>query len=123
MIFVLFFIVAVAYSSVGFGGGSSYLALLTLWAMPYEEIRILALLCNIAVVSWNIWMHRRTKNLDLKAALQFVVLSVPSAFLHVQNTARRQRIFHHSRCCTPFRLVCFWCLIQFLRVSRSRKKR
>jgi uncharacterized membrane protein YfcA len=81
MIFVLFFIVAVAYSSVGFGGGSSYLALLTLWAMPYEEIRILALLCNIAVVSWNIWMHRRTKNLDLKAALQFVVLSVPSAFL------------------------------------------
>ena len=81
MIFVLFFLVAVAYSSAGFGGGSSYLALLTLWSIPYEELRIMALVCNIAVVACNIWMHKRMSKLDLKSAIPFVVLSIPAAVI------------------------------------------
>ena len=32
---ILFFVTAILYASVGFGGGSTYLALLLLWGVPY----------------------------------------------------------------------------------------
>ena len=48
---ILFFVIATLYSSVGFGGGSSYLAILALIAVSFFEMRSLALLCNIIVVS------------------------------------------------------------------------
>ena len=48
-----FFIIALVYASVGFGGGSSYLALLAqpLFMLAPEVIRPTALLCNIIVVT------------------------------------------------------------------------
>ena len=48
----IFFIIALLYSSAGFGGGSSYLAVLALFPIAFEEVRMIALLCNIAVVIW-----------------------------------------------------------------------
>ena len=33
---ILFFITAILYSSVGFGGGLTYLALLLIWDIPYD---------------------------------------------------------------------------------------
>ncbi|MEE8208650.1 MAG: hypothetical protein V3T88_06845, partial [Nitrosomonadaceae bacterium] len=53
MLAVLFGTIAFLYASVGFGGGSSYLALLVLWGLPYTIIPMLALACNIIVVSGN----------------------------------------------------------------------
>jgi hypothetical protein len=50
---ILFFITAILYSSVGFGGGSTYLALLLIWDVPYYIFPVLALICNIIVVSGN----------------------------------------------------------------------
>ena len=41
---VFIFIVALLYASVGFGGGSSYLALLLLWQVSYASIQSIALL-------------------------------------------------------------------------------
>ena len=32
---MLFLLTAILYSSVGFGGGSTYLALLLIWGVPY----------------------------------------------------------------------------------------
>ena len=32
---ILFLVTAVLYASVGFGGGSTYLALLLIWKIPY----------------------------------------------------------------------------------------
>ncbi|MDQ6845328.1 MAG: sulfite exporter TauE/SafE family protein, partial [Bacteroidota bacterium] len=46
-----FLIIAFTYASVGFGGGSSYLAILAVYALPFKEIRLVALLCNIIVVT------------------------------------------------------------------------
>ena len=46
-----FFMVATLYSSVGFGGGSSYLALLTIVLTSFFAIRSIALVCNLIVVS------------------------------------------------------------------------
>ena len=42
---ILFFITAILYSSVGFGGGSTYLALLLIWGVPYFIFPIIALSC------------------------------------------------------------------------------
>jgi uncharacterized membrane protein YfcA len=46
MLFILFFLVALIYSSAGFGGGSLYLAILSHSALPVQAVRSLALLCN-----------------------------------------------------------------------------
>ena len=60
-IILLFFAVAVLYSSVGFGGGSSYLAILALTGIVFTQIRATALLCNIVVVSGNVFMFLQQK--------------------------------------------------------------
>ena len=49
---ILFFVTAILYSSVGFGGGSTYLALLLIWDIPYYIFPVIALLCNI--IKWQI---------------------------------------------------------------------
>jgi hypothetical protein len=76
-----FFIIAVIYSSVGFGGGSSYLALLAVMAVDYELIRPTALFCNVMVVTGGAYIFYKAGKLDFKKALPFVVVSIPAAFL------------------------------------------
>lgn len=81
LLMLLFFIIAVFYSSVGFGGGSSYLAILALTALSFTEIRSVALLCNIAVVSGNLFNYQRGKWIPWKQVIPLVSTSVPMAFL------------------------------------------
>ena len=78
---VLFFITAILYSSVGFGGGSTYLALLLIWDIPYFIFPIIALLCNIIVVSGNSFNYLRAGNHNFKLLIPFLIGSVPLAFL------------------------------------------
>ena len=80
-IILLFFAVAIVYSSVGFGGGSSYLAILALTGIIFTQIRATALLCNIVVVSGNVLLFYQQKILDLKKTLPIVLFSIPFAFL------------------------------------------
>ena len=40
---ILFLVTATLYSSVGFGGGSTYLALLLIWNVPYFIFPVIAL--------------------------------------------------------------------------------
>ena len=54
---VLFFLIAMLYASVGFGGGSSYLAVLALTSLAFTQIRATALLCNIVVVSGGSYIY------------------------------------------------------------------
>lgn len=77
----LFFIVAVAYSAVGFGGGSSYNALLILAGMDYRLVPAIALSCNILVVAGGVFHHVRARTLSLEQLLPFILLSVPMAWL------------------------------------------
>ena len=77
---ILFFITAILYSSVGFGGGSTYLALLLIWDIPYYIFPIIALLCNIIVVSGNSFNYIRAGNHNFKLLLPFLIGSVPLAF-------------------------------------------
>lgn len=78
---VLFFVVAVAYSSVGFGGGSTYNALLILSGMDYRLVPALALSCNILVVSGGVYHYWRAGFLSARQLLPFIVISVPMAWL------------------------------------------
>ena len=76
-----FFVVATLYSSVGFGGGSSYLALLAIFLVSFFPIRSIALICNLVVVSGNTFLYFKHRHANLKDFLPFVVTSVPLAFL------------------------------------------
>jgi len=80
-IIVFFLIIAFIYASVGFGGGSSYLAILAVYALPFKEIRLIALLCNIIVVTGGTIIFIRNKQTDWKKIIPLAVLSVPLAFL------------------------------------------
>jgi len=78
---ILFLITAILYSSVGFGGGSTYLALLLIWDIPYYIFPILALICNVIVVSGNSFNYIRAGNHNIKLLIPFLIGSVPFAFL------------------------------------------
>lgn len=78
---ILFFLIAILYSSVGFGGGSSYLAILALTGMAYIQIRAISLLCNIVVVSGGTYIYAKNKYYNWKKVLPLVLLSVPMAFV------------------------------------------
>lgn len=80
-IITLFFAIAILYSSVGFGGGSSYLAVLVLTGLAYSQIRSTALLCNIVVVLSNVFLYQKNKLYEWKKVLPLVVFSIPMAFL------------------------------------------
>ena len=78
---ILFFVTAILYSSVGFGGGSTYLALLLIWEIPYYILPVIALGCNIIVVSGNSFNYIKAGNLNLKLLTPYLIGSVPMAFI------------------------------------------
>ena len=77
---ILFFVTAIFYSSVGFGGGSTYLALLLIWGIPYSIFPVIALTCNIIVVFGNCFNYIRAGNLNIKLLLPYLIGSIPLAF-------------------------------------------
>jgi uncharacterized membrane protein YfcA len=81
LIIILFFMISILYSSVGFGGGSSYLAILAFTGIAFSQIRATALLCNIVVVIGNVYLFYRQKELHWKKIIPIVLFSVPFAFL------------------------------------------
>ena len=78
---ISFLVTAILYSSVGFGGGSTYLALLLIWGIPYSIFPVIALSCNITVVSGNCFNYIRAGNLNLKLLLPYLIGSVPLAYI------------------------------------------
>jgi len=78
---ILFFVTATLYSSVGLGGGSTYLALLLIWGLPYTIFPIVALSCNIIVVSGNCFNYIRAGNLNFKLLVPYLIGSIPLAFI------------------------------------------
>ena len=78
---ILFFVTALIYSSVGFGGGSTYLAILLIWGVPYTIFPVIALVCNIIVVSGNSINFLRSKNVNFNLLLPYLIGSIPFAFI------------------------------------------
>ena len=78
---ILFFVTAIFYSSVGFGGGSTYLAILLITGVPYYVFPALALICNIFVDTGKSYNYIRAGNLNLKLLTPYLIGSIPLAFI------------------------------------------
>lgn len=78
---LFFFAIALVYASVGFGGGSSYLAVMTFYALPFQEMKLIALVCNIIVVTGGTIIFIRNKEVNWKKIIPLIVVSVPMAFI------------------------------------------
>lgn len=78
---ILFFAAALIYSSAGFGGGSTYLALLVLFSFPDAAIVKTALLCNIVVVLGGWYLFAKEGYFCIGKIWPFVAASVPFAYL------------------------------------------
>ncbi len=76
-----FFVTALLYASAGFGGGSTYAALLALSGLDYRLLPVLALACNIVVVAGASMRFARTKITPWKGALLLTGIAAPAAFL------------------------------------------
>ncbi len=81
ILIISFFLIALIYSSVGFGGGTSYLALMGVMLIDFHVMRPVALLCNIIVVSGGAYIFYKEGHLNLKRCWPFLVTSIPLAFL------------------------------------------
>lgn len=81
ILLVSFFLIAMIYSSVGFGGGTSYLAVMALMGVNFMVMKPAALLCNIVVVAGGTYIFYKKGKLDLKKSLPFIIVSIPMAFL------------------------------------------
>lgn len=77
----LFVLVALVYASVGFGGGSTYTALLGLWGVDYKLIPVISLLCNIIVVTGGSIRFIRADLVKWPQVVPLLAVSAPLAFL------------------------------------------
>ena len=78
---IAFFVTALLYASVGFGGGSTYSALLALSGLDYRVLPLVSLACNIIVVAGSSWRFARAGVTPWKGALLLTVLAAPAAFV------------------------------------------
>ena len=76
-----FFLTALLYASVGFGGGSTYNALLALAGTDFQALPILSLSCNILVVTGSCIRFARADQVPWRRALQLALIAAPLAFL------------------------------------------
>lgn len=77
----IIFFVAALYSSVGHGGASGYLAVLSLFAFPPSVMSSTALILNILVAGVGTVSFARAGHFSFRKAWPFVLLSVPGALL------------------------------------------
>ncbi len=78
---VAFLVTALLYASVGFGGGSTYSALLALSGLDYRLLPLVSLACNIVVVTGSSIRFARAGITPWKKALVIVALGAPASFL------------------------------------------
>ena len=76
-----FFVTALFYASAGFGGGSTYSALLALTGFDYRLLPIVSLCCNIVVVSGSTVRFARAGLISWRGALTLALVAAPLAFL------------------------------------------
>lgn len=76
-----FLVTALLYASVGFGGGSTYNALLVLADTDYRILPAIALVCNLVVVSGGTWRFARAGHLHPERITPWLVASIPAAWI------------------------------------------
>ena len=77
----LLFIVAFLYSSVGHGGASGYIALMTIFNFAPDEIKKIALILNMIVSAISFFQYYKAGFFKLKLFIPLACASIPFAFL------------------------------------------
>lgn len=88
-----FFLVAFLYSIAGFAGGSSYLAILILSGLAYQQVPLIALFCNLIVSAGTFFHFYKGGHFDFKKALPWILFSIPMAFVGGKMQISRQLFF------------------------------
>lgn len=81
LFYVLLFVVALLYASVGHGGASGYLALMAIFSFAPEVMKPTALLLNLFVSLTSFLQFYRGRHFKLNIFLPLAIASVPAAFL------------------------------------------
>jgi len=81
VIAAIFFFVALAYSSVGLGGGSSYTALLVVFGFSALSIPLISLALNLLVTSIGSFNFIRHGHLRIRLIFPFIISSIPMAWI------------------------------------------
>lgn len=78
--FILLFVVALLYSSVGHGGASGYLALMAIFGFAPELMKSSALILNLFVSLTSFLLFFKGGHFNWKLFLPFALTSVPASF-------------------------------------------
>lgn len=105
---LFFFVIAFVYASVGFGGGSSYLAILALYGLPFKELRLIALLCNVVVVTGGTILFIRNNYVNWRKIIPLVIASVPMAFVGAMLRIEQRTFFILLGCSLLVAAVLLW---------------
>lgn len=81
MLYLLVFIIAVVYSSAGFGGASGYLLGMSFGDIPANVMSSTALVLNIFVSSISFTSYARAGHFRLRLLVPFLITSLPAAFI------------------------------------------
>jgi len=103
-----FGLIALLYASVGFGGGSSYLAILALYAFPVQEMKLIALICNIIVVTGGLFVFIKNKQINFKKVWPLIALSVPMAYIGASHPLKQNSFFIVLGCCLLMAGILLW---------------
>ncbi|MBI5934094.1 MAG: sulfite exporter TauE/SafE family protein [Chloroflexi bacterium] len=81
LLYLLVPMIAFLYASVGFGGATGYLAVMSFFEIPSQEMATAALVLNILVAGISFSSFYRAGHLRRDLLLPFVAASVPAAFI------------------------------------------
>jgi uncharacterized membrane protein YfcA len=121
-IIFLFFIVAILYSSVGFGGGSSYLAILALTGIVFIQIRATALVCNIIVVSSNVFLYHQQQKINWKKIVPLIIVSIPLSYLGGYLKISQQFFFILLGITLLFAAITMWLSKKIIAIDEKKLK-
>ncbi len=81
LLLTLIFVIAVLYSSAGFGGASGYLLVMSFFGIPANIMSSTALVLNIFVSSISFLNYYRAQHFRRSLLFPFLVTSIPAAFV------------------------------------------
>lgn len=78
---ILMGFISLLYASVGHGGASGFIAVMALWSMPTNTMRVTALALNVMVSSISFVHYYINKHFKWQQFYPFILLSIPAAIL------------------------------------------
>lgn len=81
LLFIAVILIAMLYSSVGHGGATGYLAIMSFWGVAPDVMATTALTLNCLTAGISSLAYGRRGYLSMKLSLPFILVSIPFAYL------------------------------------------